>query len=129
MESSTSDANRQMAERHPDWLPFVEAVMRVSEFSSIDEVIYCAFNAWLTQLTAELRWRIAIDLYTNGEISTGRAAEVAGLNYFVFEEKLREHKIPFMAAEPATGDDLLREEALLRAGFNFPTPNLDKPKT
>jgi hypothetical protein len=42
--------------------------------------------------------REAIHLYTTREVSLGRAAELAGINYFVFEELLRKQGIP--AIEP-----------------------------
>lgn len=46
-----------------------------------------------------LRVRDAIRQYTAGEISLGRAAEVAGMNYFLFEELLRQEGIPASAAK------------------------------
>jgi hypothetical protein len=110
----------KIAEQKTDWLPVFEAALRVGKFSSLDDLIYRALNAWLLQLAPDLRWKIAIELYTNDQISTGRAAQIAGLNYVVFMEKLREHKIPFMAAQAATGDEQTNEETLLHAGFNFP---------
>ncbi len=42
----------------------------------------------------------AIRLYAAGEISQGRAAELAGMNYFQFEELLRKQGIK--AVEPMT---------------------------
>ena len=88
-----------------DWLLVFDAALRVGNFSSLDELFLRALDAWLEQLTPELRWKIAIELYTNEHISTGRAAQIAGLNYIVFMEKLRERGIRFMAAEAATGDE------------------------
>lgn len=120
MNTITVDAKTQMAEPEREWLPVFEAALRVGKFSSLDDLIYRALNAWLAQLAPELRWKIVIELYTNDQVSTGRAAQIAGLNYVVFMEKLREHKIPFMAPDPATDDELSKEEALLHAGFNFP---------
>lgn len=122
MKSSSLDPNRPIAEEQPEWRPVFEAAMRVGKFSSIDELIYRALNSWLVQLAPEFRWNIAIDLYTNGQVSTGRAAQIAGLNYVVFEEKLRERKIPFMAAAPGTSADQAQEEKLIYAGFNISHP-------
>jgi len=102
-----------------DWLLLFDAALRVGNFSSLDELFLRASDAWLQQLAPELRWKIAIDLYTNEQVSTGRAAEIAGLNYVVFMEKLRENKIPFMAAEPATGAEKEQEDALLDDLFDF----------
>lgn len=42
----------------------------------------------------------AIRLYGAGEISQGRAAELAGMNYFQFDELLRKHGVK--AVEPLT---------------------------
>lgn len=44
----------------------------------------------------------AIRLYVAGEISQGRAAELAGMNYFQFEELLRKQGIK--AVEPITSE-------------------------
>jgi acetylglutamate kinase len=40
----------------------------------------------------------AIRLYIAGEVSLGRAAEMADMNYFLFEELLRKQAIPVVAA-------------------------------
>lgn len=109
----------QVIDDKADWLLVFEAALRVGNFSSFDAPLPHALNAWLEQLTPELRWEIAIELYTNERVSTGRAAEIAGLNYVVFMEKLRERGIPFMAAEPATGEEKEREAALLDELFDF----------
>lgn len=117
------DSKASIEAQETDWRPVFEAALRVGKFSSLDELIYRALNAWLAQLAPDLRWKIALELYMNEQISTGRAAQIAGLTYVVFIEKLREHNIPFMAAEPATGDDKEKENTLLYAGFNFPSPS------
>ncbi|MCB0125344.1 MAG: UPF0175 family protein [Caldilineaceae bacterium] len=96
-----------------DWLLVFEAALRVGEFSSFDELLLRALDAWLEQLPVDLRWKIAIELYSNDRISTGRAAEIAGLNYVIFMEMLREHGIPFMAAKMTDDAEREREEALL----------------
>ena len=84
----------QTEDSKADWLLVFEAALRVGEFASFDELLLRALDAWLEQLPADLRWKIAIELYSNDRISTGRAAEIAGLNYVIFIEKLREHGIP-----------------------------------
>lgn len=96
-----------------DWLLVFEAAMRVGEFASFDELILRALDAWLDQISADLRWKIAIELYTNERVSTGRAAEISGLGYVMFMEQLRDHDIPFMAAEVTEDAEREREEALL----------------
>jgi len=102
-----------------DWQPVFDAAMRTGNFSSVDELYLRALDAWIEQLSPESRWAIAIDLYTREEVSSGRLAEIAGLNYFVFMEKLKENNIPFIAAEPATGEPKAKEEALLHELFDF----------
>ncbi|MCB0094501.1 MAG: UPF0175 family protein [Caldilineaceae bacterium] len=96
-----------------DWLLVFEAALRIGEFASFDEILLRALNVWLEQLPADLRWKIAIELYSNDRISTGRAAEIAGLNYVIFIEKLRDYGIAFMAAEMTDDAEREREEALL----------------
>ena len=96
-----------------DWLLVFEAALRVGDYTSFDELLLRALNAWLEQLPSEIRWKIALELYTNDRISTGRAAEIAGLNYIIFMEKLRKQGIPFMAAEMTNDAEREREEALL----------------
>lgn len=102
-----------------DWQPVFNAAVRTGNFSSVDELYLRALDAWLEPLTPDVRWTIAIDLYTREEVSSGRAAEIAGLNYFVFMEQLREKGVPFIAAEPATGEQKAKEEALLHELFDF----------
>lgn len=96
-----------------DWLLVFEAALRVGEFTSFDELLLRALDALLEQLPLDLRWDIAIELYSNERVSTGRAAEIAGLNYIVFTEMLQKHGIPFMAAQITDDAEREREEALL----------------
>lgn len=105
-----------------DWLLVFDAALRVGPFSSLDELFLRAVDAWLDQLSPELRWKIALELYLGEQISTGRAAEIAGLNTVVFMEALRQRQQPFMAAEPAVGDEYEREEELLNGLFDFSSP-------
>ena len=102
-----------------DWLLVFDAALRVGPFSSLDELFLRALDAWLDQLTPELRWKIALELYRDEQISTGRAAQIAGLNTVVFMEKLRQRDIPFMGAEAAVGEEYKREEDLLNELFDF----------
>jgi|GEM_PF-4906845 len=104
-----------MKDDKADWLIFCEAALRVGNFRSFDEIILLALDAWFEQLPSNLRWDIAIELYTNERISTGKAARIAGMNYVVFMEALSERGIPFMAAELPTGEARAKQEALLDA--------------
>ncbi len=85
-----------------DWLIISEAVLRVGNFPSLDDLLHHALNCWLQQVAPDLRWKVAIDLYTTAQVSLGRAAEIAGLNYFVFMEKLKEAGITLVGAEVTT---------------------------
>jgi hypothetical protein len=49
--------------------------------------------------TTDPQVKEAIHLYATGEISLGRAAELAGMNYFLFEELLRRQGISAMEPE------------------------------
>jgi len=121
MSTSLLTADRQTIDNKADWLLIFESALRVGNFSSLDDLIHGALDIWLEQLAPELRWKIAIDLYTNDRISTGRAAHIAGQPYVVFMEKLRKQRIPFMAAESTTGVERAKEEALLDELFSFPS--------
>jgi len=49
--------------------------------------------------TPSRRVEEAIRLYVAEDISLGQAAELAGMNYFLFEELLRQQRIPAMEPE------------------------------
>ena len=82
-------------------------------------MLHQALNGWLSQLTPDLRWQIAIDLYQGEEVSLGRAAEIADLNTLVFMEKLRQKGIPLIAAQ-STPSQQEKRKSLIHAGFNLP---------
>jgi predicted HTH domain antitoxin len=103
-----------------EWLVLSEAVLRVGNFSSLDDILHHALNSWLQQVSPELRWKVAVDLYTSEQVSVGRAAEIAGLNYFVFEEKLREKGIGLVAAEVTTEAQQEKQEKLINELFDLP---------
>lgn len=62
----------------------------------VDFLEFLRFKA--SRETPGRRVKEAIRLYRAGEISLGRAAELAGMNYFLFEELLRKQGIS--AVEP-----------------------------
>jgi predicted HTH domain antitoxin len=102
-----------------DWLVFSEALLRLGHFISLDELLNTAIESFLQQLAPNLRWKIASELYVSEKISSGRAAEIAGLNYFVFEEKLGEQGLDFYAAHSTTETLKEKRKALIHAGFNL----------
>jgi predicted HTH domain antitoxin len=93
--------------------------LRAADLPSLDELLGEALDAWLAKADPALRWEVAIELYTTEQISSGRAAEIAGLNYFIFQQKLREAGIPFLAAESTTKEEAQQQEALIHAVFNL----------
>ncbi len=113
------DLEAPLSDSKADWLLVFEAALRVGNFQSFDELVLHALDAWLEQLAPELRWKIAVELYINGRISTGRAAAIAGLDYVSYMERLREKGLPFMAAELTEDDQREREEALLDELISF----------
>ena len=103
-----------------DWLLISEAVLRVGNFPSLDDLLHHALNCWLQQAAPELRWKVAVDLYSTEQVSLGRAAEIAGLNYFVFMEKLREAGIALVDAEVKTEAQQEQQQALIDEILNLP---------
>ncbi len=59
----------------------------------------------------EVRLRLAFSLYRDGTLSTGRCAELAGLNRRAFMDELAKHKVE----APFTVADLESDLADLRA--------------
>jgi len=102
-----------------EWQALSEAILNIGPISSLDVLLHQALDTWLHQLSPTLRWRIATSLYTKEEVSLGRAAEISGLNYIIFMEKLRDADIPFVAAESTTDEQRNQRKALIHAGFNF----------
>jgi hypothetical protein len=78
-----------------------------------DVVDYLEFLRYRTSRQAlSTRAEEAIQLYVADEISLGRAAELAGMNYFQFEELLRKRGIK--ALEPkASKTTLVRQRELV----------------
>ncbi|MFQ6015690.1 MAG: UPF0175 family protein [Anaerolineae bacterium] len=67
----------------------------------VDFLDFLRFRA--TRETVGPRVKEAIRLYMAQEISLGRAAELAGMNYFLFEELLRRQRVS--AIEPEVTDE------------------------
>jgi predicted HTH domain antitoxin len=87
----SSTAFRQEIHRMLDELP-TEVLPELADF-----IDFLRFRAG--QETPGRRAKEAIRLYRAGEISLGRAAELAGMNYFLFEELLRKQGISAMEPE------------------------------
>jgi predicted HTH domain antitoxin len=83
------EINQMLDELPPEILPEL-----------VDFIEFLRFRA--SQETPGRRVKEAIRLYIAGEISLGRAAELAGMNYFLFEEVLRKQGVS--AVEPEVTD-------------------------
>lgn len=105
-----------------DWMAVSTSILHATDLPSLDDLLDEALDAWLAKAEPALRWQVAIELYTTEQVSSGRAAEIAGLNYFVFQQKLREAGIPFLAAESTTQEETEQQEALIHAVFNLRRP-------
>ncbi len=118
--SSTAATQTVPPSNKAAWLVVYEAILRAGDFPTLDNLLDRTLNTWLDDLAPELRWQIAIDLYTTEQISSGRAAEIAGLNYFLFEEKLRENGLAFIEAESDTDAQKNQQQTLIHDLFSFP---------
>lgn len=103
------------------WQVISEAILQFGNFFSLDDLLHDALDAWLQRVSPELRWNVAVDLYSKEEVSIARAAEIAGLNYFVFEQKLRENRIPLVVAHSTTKAQKDKQKALIHEVFNIPS--------
>ncbi len=57
----------------------------------------------------------AIRQYANGEISLGRAAELAGMNYVRFEQVLRQREVKPLGSRPVDSADTASQRELADA--------------
>lgn len=86
----------------------VASLLRIGLYQSREEVISDAVRNLLLN-NRLLRLEMALDLFKNNEISLGRAAEMAGLDRWQFEETLSERSIPIVIeteSAEAMDDDL-----------------------
>lgn len=73
----------------------VESLVRTGLYRNRDEVISDAIRNLLLNNKA-LRLELAVDLFRSDEVSLGRAAEIAGMDRWRFQEILCERKIPIL---------------------------------
>ena len=73
----------------------VDALVRTGLYKSRDEVITDAIRNLLLN-NKPLRVEFAIDLFRSDEVSLGRAAEIAGIDRWQFQEVLHERHIPII---------------------------------
>lgn len=83
----------------------IAALVRLGLYASREEVISDAVRQLLLN-NRSLRLEMALDLFRTDEVSLGRAAEIAGLDYWQFQAVLRERQIPIVIeAESAEAMD------------------------
>ena len=70
----------------------LEALVKAGIFQSKNEVVDEALRL-LFALRPELRFEAAIQLFKDGEVTLGRAAEIAGVTRWEFEDILASHEI------------------------------------
>jgi predicted HTH domain antitoxin len=114
---STSPKNQITPEA--GWRTISEAALKVGKIGSLDDLLYHALNAWLEQTAPQLRWQIALELYITEQVSLGRAAEIAGLNYFVFLERLRDKNVDLVEADLTLDTEIEKQKALIHDVFNI----------
>ena len=73
----------------------IAALIRLGFYENQEEVIADAIRNLLLN-NRSLRLEVALDLFQTGEVSLGRAAEVAGLDRWQFQDILRERHIPIL---------------------------------
>jgi len=79
----------------------VESLVRTGLYKNRDEVISDAIRNLLLN-NKPLRLELAINLFRSDEVSLGRAAEIAGMDRWRFQDILFERQIPVLVeAEPA----------------------------
>ncbi len=93
------------------WEKELEVVAQVGEYATKDDLLWDAFHIFLAT-RPNLRLEMAIELYRRGEVSMGRAAEIAGLNHFDFDAVLVSREIPKNWPEE-TGEEIRKGAQLI----------------
>ncbi len=89
----------------------LQAVTQAGAYKSKEEAIGHALEVLLAA-NPQLRLNTAIELYRQEKVTLSRAAEIAGLEWDAFKEKLRERGIEVMVDESL--DDVQAGAALIR---------------
>jgi len=70
----------------------IRALIKYGYYSSIDEAVKDAFRT-LLNVKPDLRTVAAVELYKEGEVSLGKAAEIAGVTTIEFKDILADRGI------------------------------------
>ena len=73
----------------------IDALLGTGLYTSRDELIAEAIRNLLLN-NKNLRVELAVQLFKNDEVSLGRAAEIAGVDHWAFQEILRERQVPIL---------------------------------
>ena len=74
---------------------------------SIPNYLLTSLNQNLNEFTKQSKFFIALQLFKNHKVTSGQAAEIAGIDKYVFITKLAEYGIDFIDYDPAELDDEL----------------------
>lgn len=70
----------------------IEALVKSGYYSSKSDVVKDALRTFLYS-KKNLRIAAALELYRSGDVTLGKAAEIADMSLFEFKEKLKEYNI------------------------------------
>ncbi len=98
------ELHRTLDELPPETLPEV--------FDFLD---YIRFRTGPERATLSHRVTEAVRLYATEEVSLGRAAELAGMNYFAFEELLRKQGLTVISPESKSRSERTVQQELADA--------------
>jgi predicted HTH domain antitoxin len=85
----------------------IEAVIKAGYYSSKSEVVKDALRL-LFEMKRELKIASAVELYKSGEISLGKAAEIAGITVLEFKELLANRGI-YREIEAESAEEMNRK--------------------
>ncbi|MGC1122796.1 MAG: UPF0175 family protein [Candidatus Methanofastidiosia archaeon] len=85
----------------------IEAVIKAGYYSSKSEVVKDALRL-LFEIKKELKIASAVELYKSGEISLGKAAEIAGITVLEFKELLANRGI-YREIEAESAEEMNRK--------------------
>ena len=89
----------------------IEAAVDAGYYSNKSEVVRDALRI-LFETKSQLRLAAAIELYKKERVTLGRAAELAGLNFFEFKDVLKDRGIEIISPT-STREDMERASKLI----------------
>nr|AGF93346.1 protein belonging to Uncharacterized protein family UPF0175 [uncultured organism] len=86
----------------------IESLVKAGYYSNRSEVVRDAIRV-LFETRSELKLASSVELYKNGEVTLGRAAEIAGMNIYEFKDILKDRGIKIRS--PGGTKEELEEES------------------